>query len=188
MSDYVQPDFYRLNEDSLILVNWVSSQVKLANSLLDLGAGCGVIGIELAQKYSLDFLDFVEVQNDFIPYIEKNVDAFLQGQRGVSIHHTSFAEWNPSKKYDLIVSNPPYYLPGHGQRNSDSRKELARSFIKDGWKILLEKIKLSLDSEGSAFLVIKSDARVLEEIQKYWLGKIEITEQNKLSLLRLHVD
>lgn len=164
MSDYLQPDFYRFNEDSIKLVKFVASQVSSAKSILDLGAGSGIIGIELANILRPTELTLLEVQPEWNEYLQHNVKHFLNADTYPSIVESSFGNWNPDKQYDLIVCNPPYYLPGHGQPNSDRRKAIARSFMIDGWKELLELISRALIPEGRAFLVVKNEKIVLNEL------------------------
>lgn len=165
MSDYLQPDFYRFNEDSIKLVKFVASQVSCAKSILDLGAGSGIIGIELANILRPKELTLLEVQPEWNDYLQHNVKHFLNADTYPSIVESSFGNWNPDKQYDLIVCNPPYYLPGHGQPNADKRKAIARSFRIDGWKELLDLIARALTPEGRAFLVVKNEKQILKQIQ-----------------------
>ena len=166
MKDYLQPDFYRFNQDSIELVRWVSTQIKSARRILDLGAGCGVIGLELARALHPEQLTLVEVQGAFGPYLEENLKIFLPNRPGVRIDLMSFQDWTPDARYDLIVSNPPYYLPGHGEASQCQQRGICRTFHIDGWEILLELISKSLSSDGHAFISVKNDFRILELIRK----------------------
>lgn len=190
MSDYFQPDFYRFNEDSLRLVKWVRAKTSSASHILDLGAGSGIIGIELARTLQPKILELVELQSDFIPFIRQNSDMFLDQDTRIRISESSFREWIPANKFDLIVSNPPYFLPGHGEQSHDPRKGIARSFLRDSWEILLDTIERSLSDEGKSFLVIRKDPRIVKEIEKAGRSlKIQFTEEDHLlivELARLH--
>lgn len=166
MSDYFQPDFYRFNEDSLRLVQFIKGRGLLVRSLLDLGAGCGVIGIEVANHLRPENLTLLEHQEDFFPHLLHNREHQLKVPLECEIIKASFEEWEPACKYDLIACNPPYYLPGHGQPNKDPRREIARSFVKDNWMILLRLIESVLAPGGTAFFVIKNDLLILKEIIK----------------------
>lgn len=192
MSDYIQPDFYRFNEDSLKLVNWIVMQSPNRGPLLDLGCGSGVIGIEIANRLAIMDLTFLEVQSDFIEYLEKNIQEQMKVACQIEIIHSSFGDWNPGRKYELIVCNPPYYLPGHGKKNYDSRRHIARSFIIDNWLILLDKINCSLSDSGKAFLVIKNDMMISREITAIQTQlNVKFQEQGSLlfiELSRLDVD
>lgn len=190
MSDYFQPDFYHFNEDSLRLVKWVLARTTSAGHILDLGAGSGIIGIELARVLKPEFLEMVELQSDFIPFIRQNSELFLGPEIQVKISESSFKGWFPTRKFDLIVSNPPYFLPGHGEQSHDGRKGLARTFLQDSWGILLDTIERSLSDEGKSFLVIRKDSRIVNEIEKASRSlKIQFKEEAHLlivELARLH--
>ncbi len=172
MSTYAEPDFYRLNEDSLRLVEFVTRAIGSLRPIriLDLGAGSGVIGIELANAILPLELTLVEVQPEWEPYLALNIAQVLRTTVSANVHISAFSDWKPAVAYDLIVSNPPYFLPGHGRPASDPRRELCRSFIRDGWAVFLKAIERSLASEGSAFLVVRNDVRILRELEQHWAG------------------
>lgn len=161
--DYVQPDFYRFNEDSLKLVEVVASNFNGTTRVLDIGAGCGVIGIELAQRVRIDDLHLLELQNEFKPYLEENISRFIPEQKH-SIVISPLSQYPSTFKYDLIVCNPPYYLPGKGEPNKNVNRGICRSFQVDSWNDLLNLFERSLTSTGSAWVVIKNDKLLLQVI------------------------
>ncbi|HXH30410.1 MAG TPA: methyltransferase [Bacteriovoracaceae bacterium] len=167
MIDYLQPDFYRFNQDSLELVGLVKRELSAAQSILDLGAGCGVIGIELARVFCPEHLSLVEVQPEYRAFLLKNSEVFLNAQVEREIFISSFSEFRATRSYDLIVCNPPYYLPGHGQESSDFRRRVARSFLADSWVELLKCVEVNLAENGKAYLVIKNDGTLLEHVNRH---------------------
>ena len=166
MTDYDQPEFYRFNQDSLALVRFILKTDISPKSLLDIGAGCGVIGLELALKLKPLELTLLELQTEFQPYLEKNTSQFQDLETLVSIAISSIGSWVSNKKFDLIACNPPYYLPRHGKDSDDPRRDLCRSFKQDGWEVLVEKIFQCLDPHGRAFLVIKNDSVLMKSCEK----------------------
>lgn len=186
MIDYSQPDFYRFNEDSLKLVSWVKQKIPQASHLLDLGAGSGIVGIELANILRPKLLTLVEVQQDYEPHLRMNVGTQLNETQTAEIVFTSFSKWHPFISYDLIVCNPPYFLPGHGEAYKDHRREKARTFVLDSWPILLKAIENSLSEDGKSFIVIKNNKTILKEIARYKSGlNCEFYEQGSLVFLEL---
>ncbi len=160
MNDYAQPEFYRFNEDSIKLLRWISEEVKTLTSILDLGAGCGILGYELARVFKARTLHLVELQNDFIPYLKTN--SVFAPEATVTIECTSYGNFCSKLKYDLVVANPPYYLPESGKLPEDQRRAKARSFLVDSWHDLLNAMSESLSSRGYGFLVIKNDPTILK--------------------------
>lgn len=175
MNDYFQPSFYKFSEDSVALVNFVSSQISKVSTILDLGAGSGIIGIELSNILMPKSLCLVEGQIDWEPYIINNINQKLDFNINVDIHFKTFGDWLPTIKYDLIVANPPYFLEGHGLPSKDIRRFICRTFILDGWNILLHKIFVSLNSNGTAYLVIRRNKKLKEIVEN---------EAEKLFLIR----
>ena len=165
MNDYEQPGFYRFNQDSLELVKWVKQYHLKASSILDLGAGCGIIGMELAQHFKPQKITLLEFQKEYEKSLTKNAKFYLKDINH-EIVYKSFSEWNSTERYDLIVSNPPYYLPDSGQPSLDHRRQLARSFVRDNWEILLKLIEESLAPEGKSFVVIKNDPKILAAVNR----------------------
>jgi len=191
MNDYHQPDFYRFNQDSIKLVNRIIKSITSAKCILDMGAGSGIIGIELARILKSSELDLLEVQPEYLPFLEKNVSEQLLTETKAKIVISSFGEWKPSKEYDLIVCNPPYFLPAQGEPSKDERRNIARSFVKDSWAILLKKMEDSLAPEGRAFIVVKEDPKVISEIKKFVSLNMKLTQEGKLvfiQLSRLNID
>lgn len=195
MNDYFQPDFYRFNEDSLQLVDWIKKYHQGPHSsILDLGAGSGVLGIELANFYQSMVVDFLEIQNDFIFYLEKNIGHILNKKTQTQVHLNSFANWRPERTWDIIVVNPPYYLKGHGELSKDPRRAMARSFIQDDWRDLWTIIACTLGPKGTCYIVIKDDPKIYSELTKR-LDQTQLGIKKKiekglcfLELFRLNID
>ena len=165
-SDYQQPNFYRFNQDSIQLVRKIGTLISLADSILDLGAGCGVIGIELARILKPKKLTLLELQKEFEPYLIYNAQEFLPLEVKHEIVINSFSDFVTVEKYDLIVSNPPYYLPGHGEISKNKNRATARSFATDSWSILVKTISELLTMEGRGYLVLKADQKLYQMVQK----------------------
>lgn len=193
MSDYSQPSFLKFGHDSLDLVKRVLSEISQAQHLLDLGAGCGVIGIELANKLNSETLTLLELQSDYLPFLQVNLKEQLHVSCETRIEISSFGEWHTDQKFDLIVSNPPYYLSGHGRPSPDDRRQKARSFEVDGHAVFLNLIEKGLSTNGRAYIVIKAEDLILKEMQKHLPASLVMEhEQHQevyfLKLSRLNKD
>lgn len=164
--DYSQPDFYRFNSDSIALIDWICGKKTSCRKVLDLGAGCGIIGIELAQKIEMNKLTLVELQTDYEEHLKRNIQLYLPQRIEVEILWTAFGDLNLTGPYDLIVCNPPYYLPGHGQKSKDERRMIARAFIRDSWWHLIQIVDRYLSEEGEAIFVLKNERIIIENILK----------------------
>ncbi|MBA1438162.1 MAG: methyltransferase [Epsilonproteobacteria bacterium] len=107
MKLYQPEEGYCYNSDSLFLYNFISS-LSPKGRVLDVGAGCGIVGLLVARDFSIT-LEAVEKQAAFVEYAKKNAQA---NNITYSIFHTDFLEFMPDGKYDYIISNPPFYPSG----------------------------------------------------------------------------
>lgn len=95
-----------------------------ATRILDIGTGTGLIALMLAQRTtSSAIIDAVEL--DDAAY-EDALENFKLSPWSERLHafHTPLQQFTPSKSYDIIVTNPPYFQ--NSQRPPDTRRDRAR--------------------------------------------------------------
>ncbi len=158
-SNYFQPNFYHFSQDSTLLAKAVVKMMPelLENSwCLDLGSGCGVVGFEIIQRYNkkLNF-DFLEIQKEFEEFFYLNLNHFGNKKSNCTFHNSDFRNFNPGKKYSLIVSNPPYFERGKGIYSSDQRKNKCRFFTDGSLRELLIFYKSFLTTDGKGFFLLR---------------------------------
>ncbi len=78
--------------------------------ILDIGMGTGVIGLMLAQRYPIARVHGVELEPEAFSQASENIQESPWKHR-VAIFNDSFQHFsqNTDQKYDMIVSNPPYF-------------------------------------------------------------------------------
>jgi len=96
---------YCYNSDSLFLYDFISS-FKPRGKMLDVGAGCGIVGLLVARDNEKVQLEAVEKQEAFVTYATNNARI---NKIDYKIYHDSFLNLIDDTKYDYIVSNPPFY-------------------------------------------------------------------------------
>lgn len=72
--------------------------------IIDLGCGSGVIGLTLEKKVSTNSVDLVDISEKSLEVAHKNCE---KHKSKANLIHSDMLE-NISKKYDIIISNPPY--------------------------------------------------------------------------------
>ncbi|HCX99607.1 MAG TPA: tRNA (adenosine(37)-N6)-methyltransferase TrmM [Bacteroidales bacterium] len=109
----------KVGTDGVMLGAWTS--IGDANRILDIGTGTGLIALMLAQRCDAK-IDAVEVDEPSAQQAEENVVNSKWGNR-INIICSSFQSFakETNEKYDLIVSNPPYFV------NSLKSPEVART-------------------------------------------------------------
>ncbi|MBN2817243.1 MAG: methyltransferase [Campylobacterales bacterium] len=99
---------YCYNSDSIFLYDFIN-RFTPKGRVLDVGAGCGVVGLLVARDNEKVHLEAVEKQPHFVEYARKNA---LANNIDYTLHACDFLEFECKEKYDYIVSNPPFYPEG----------------------------------------------------------------------------
>jgi ribosomal protein L3 glutamine methyltransferase len=101
---------------------WVSNPFEVEN-VLELCTGSGCLAIMMADVYQNAVVDAVDISKDALAVAERNIrDYKLEGR--VNPIESDLYENVPFKKYDLIVTNPPYV-------NADSMAKLPPEYLRE---------------------------------------------------------
>lgn len=94
--------------DGVLLGTWANTEN--ANSILDIGTGTALIALMLAQRSSA-VIDAIDIDKDAIIQATENIQNSKWSNR-IKPHLASLQQFSQStqNKYDLIVSNPPYFV------------------------------------------------------------------------------
>jgi tRNA1Val (adenine37-N6)-methyltransferase len=142
----------KVGTDGVLLGAWAN--LKNGNKILDIGTGTGLISLMLAQRFKNANIDAVEIDLDAYNQAKEN---FLNSkfQDRITIHQGAIQTFDFSSKYDLIVSNPPFFIK-NDRVEVDARK-LARQQETLTFSELLEKTSLLLSANGLASFIIPFD-------------------------------
>lgn len=102
----------KVGTDGILLGAW--APIANVTRILDIGAGSGLLALMLAQRTEDNvIIDAVELDNDAAAQAVENVTESPWASR-VQIHCAGIQQWlqTENSRYDLIVSNPPYYQQG----------------------------------------------------------------------------
>lgn len=89
----------------LEFVPWID--IDKVETILDIGTGSGCIGIACALYYSHVKVDEIDLERDALDVAKINVERYHLEDR-VSLYQGDIYQGLPDKKYDIILSNPPY--------------------------------------------------------------------------------
>jgi tRNA1Val (adenine37-N6)-methyltransferase len=140
----------RIGTDAILLGSWINT-VK-AEKILDIGTGCGVIALMMAQK-SHASVDAIDIDPESIGQARLNFRNSPWNDR-LTAWHRSFSEHAENKaiKYDIILSNPPYFR--NSLKSPEPRKNLARHHGSPGFAGLFEAVNILLSENGSFYIIL----------------------------------
>ena len=105
---YQPQEGYCYNSDSIFLYDFISS-FQPKGKVLDVGAGCGVVGLLVARDNPKVELEAIEKQDIFIEFSQINARV---NDIKYHLHKVDFLAFETKQKYDYIISNPPFYPDG----------------------------------------------------------------------------
>ena len=159
----------KVGTDSMLLgssINPIGAKIAL-----DIGAGTGVLSLMVLQKNPKIQLDAVEIHSEAAEECSLN---FVNSPWGnaATVHALDFLDFHPSKQYDLIFSNPPFYLDG--LKSGDKSMDRAKHISRDVYEHFIHKTSELLSDDGRFYIIVPWS-------QLDYLCKIAI--ENRLHLL-----
>lgn len=138
----------KVSTDSLLLGSY--APVSGVRNVLDMGTGCGLLAIMLAQRAPLATVDAFDADPAAAAQATDNVRHCPWCER-ISIFTSCVTQWQPQQPYDLILCNPPYFA--NHLRSADAARMLARqgSVTPQQW---LACVVRSLQTTGKFYWVL----------------------------------
>jgi len=145
----------KVNTDGVLL----GALAKAINPLtiLDIGTGTGVIALMLAQRFPAAQVDALEIDIQAAETARKNFERSGFSTR-ITAYPLSFQDFSknyPEKKYDLIVSNPPFFTKS--LKNPDVKKHVARHAGDLLFRELAGFVNIHLNEKGTCCFILPLD-------------------------------
>lgn len=170
---------YRYSLDPLLLANFCG-RVKTGGSLVDLGAGCGIIALVLARINPEASVVAVENNPDMAALVERNIrHNDLAGR--VALQSADVIELRScysDSVFDLVVSNPPFRTAGSGRVSPRAGRDAARHETTAGLGDFMAAAKYLVKPSGR-ICFIQLPSRLAEFMA--------LAAEMKLSVLRLRM-
>ncbi|MBL1141263.1 MAG: 50S ribosomal protein L3 N(5)-glutamine methyltransferase [Proteobacteria bacterium] len=139
------------------------------NSILDIGTGSGCIPVACAYEFPHAAIDAVDIDDDALAVAKENINKHGFNKR-IHLYKSNLFEQLDSKKYDLIISNPPYvghnemqslpaeytHEPGHALEASDNGLELVGQILRQASAHLNDDGVLAVEVGNSMNALIES--------------------------------
>jgi len=157
----------KIGTDSVLLGAWTSIDEN-PFSILDIGAGTGVLSLMLAQRSNAELIDAIEIDDNAF---EQCVDNFEQSSWGDRLfcYHASLEEFAEEieDEYNLIICNPPFYSEDYKTKND--QRDLARFQDAMPFEHLLKNVSMLLSENGlfSVIVPFKEETLFISFASKY---------------------
>lgn len=161
----------KVGTDGVLLGAWVNSQSPC--KILDIGSGTGLIGLMLAQRFPNAKITGIEIDKATFEESQFNFEQSPFSTRLKAIH-SSIQSFKSEEKFDLIVSNPPFFKANH---SNNSLRSLARQQLSlDFEELIYHSEKLLQDNGRCAFIIpFESENAFINIAELYRLFPNKIT-------------
>lgn len=143
----------KVGTDAMILGSLVSTDLK--GKCLEIGTGTGVISLMIAQRSPELRITTLEIDSESLEEAIQNFQNSPWKDRVEGVL-CDFLEYSTSERFDLIVSNPPYFENGllnESKRKASSRHEASLPLIN-----LFQKSKELLTKKGEFVLILPAQS------------------------------
>ena len=156
----------KVTTDACLFGAWVAkelqSRTEAETKLLDLGAGTGLLSLMIAQANPVFTIEGIEIDKECCEQSKENADRSVWKER-ITNHYGDAATFPYHKKYDVIVSNPPFYK--NEWKSVNEKKNIAHHSQSLSLDELCSLIKRNLSGSGVFYLLLpykrKTDIEIL---------------------------
>ncbi|MEI7980969.1 MAG: methyltransferase [Bacteroidota bacterium] len=143
----------RVGTDTMILGSW--AEPDQAGNILDIGTGCGILALMMAQKSNAR-IDAIDIDRPSCIEAEKNflLSPWKERLRVINDSLQLFAK-TASCRYDYIITNPPFY--SNQLKSPSIRKNSSRHDLELGLTEILHHVTNLLTANGRFALILPFD-------------------------------
>ncbi len=153
---YQEDSGYLFNSDTHFLYDFLT-KFNPKGELLDVGCGCGILGLLTARDFPIS-LTQIDKQKHNIFLSEKNAEV---NSLKTNVIEDDFLTFDFDKKFDFIISNPPYYHDGVSKSKNEAL-HISRYSMHLPLKDFFKKVKRCLTNRGH--FIFCYDACGIQEI------------------------
>ena len=140
-----------ITSDSAFLAETITKQITHKKiNLLELGSGNGIISIMLSHSHPEWKILGIEIQKHLVELSRENA---TRSDTTPIFETIDLREFDATQKFDLIISNPPYYPKETGRISQIKERAISRHEIACNMLDVMKSIKRNLINDGSAFIL-----------------------------------
>jgi tRNA1Val (adenine37-N6)-methyltransferase len=165
----------KIGTDSVLLGAWCPIDNN-PFSVLDIGAGTGILSLMLAQRSYAEQIDSLEIDEEAYEQCVENFENSPWSDR-LFCFHAGLDEFvdEPEDEYDIIISNPPFYSEDF--KTNSAQRDLARFQDALPFEDLIEAADLLLSENGIFAVIIpfKEEERFIDLCAEVELFPVKVT-------------
>lgn len=170
------------------LIDLIIPHIKNNYNIIDIGTGSGAIAIVLKKLYENIFVTALDISSEALSVAQKNALSILGDENDIDFICFDALNYIPNKKYDILVSNPPYVSFNDKpslEKDISYEPSIALFSLDNGlyfYKMILKHINLYLHSGSKFFFEIgynQGDA-LLEVCKEYKIDNVFIEKDLSL--------
>ncbi len=176
----------KITEDSLMLASFIKeimnnrkksgkNDVRTFKTMLEIGAGQGIISILLSGQEEIGKIYSVELQQKVYNILKENIEKNLLEEKIVPIHENIK---NIKGEYDYIFSNPPYRKMTSGKLPDEEEEVISKYEAALTLEELFQNVRRLLKNHGEFFIIVPNDR--LNDSFSYIYG-------NRMNILSLKI-
>ena len=183
----------KITQDAILLSEFIKNYFntkyknKEKKTILEIGAGQGIITLLLSKIQIFEKIFAVEIQKDIFEIFKKNIKINNLEEKITSINEDIKTI---KGEYDFIFSNPPYKKINSGKLPENEAEQISKYEILLTLEELFFEIKRLLKNYGEFFVIVPDDR--LNDVFRYIYANnmnilsIEINKYKKLNLVIVH--
>jgi len=135
------------------------SEIATTGKVLDLGTGNGILLLMLAKDFEDMYFTGIEVVKDLCEIAVDNLEKMnkyfsrIINYKIMQANYSNLEEILFDEKYEIIISNPPYFPDKTGRMSTDLIKATSKFELFSTMRQLLQSIKKYLAYDGSSFII-----------------------------------
>ncbi len=178
-------DGFCFGMDSVLIANF--AKISRKNAIVaDLGTGTGIISILVAGKQNPEKVYAVEIQEELVDMAKRSVK-YNDLENKIDIINADIvgiSKGNFNKKFDYVISNPPYKKLNTGLINDNQKKLISRHEVKCTLKDVVNEASKLLKDKGVFYMVHRPD-RLCDIFNAMRENKVEPKE---IQLVHSHLE
>ena len=182
----------KVTTDACLFGAWAATEIEKEKwkmkTCFDIGTGTGLLSLMMTQKNNI-LIDAIEIDEEAAEQAKENIAASSWAAQ-ITVIRENVANCMPAKKYDCIISNPPFY---EAEIKSETQnKNIAHHSEELKLNKLFKLIKDHLSENGSFFLLLPSKREkelpgLLKQHQLYLHKKLLVRQSTGHGIFRIMI-